>query len=129
MLGCKNLASDRLEASDEAIRNRPSSAVSWSLLNREVSSHTIPNMAPRMGPYQHALVEDLLRLRATRAEYASTAGCTTRSITAIRRNLRIFKSTRVPPNGKGGQFLLSNWIIIVILMQLKEKPTLFNNKL
>jgi hypothetical protein len=96
---------------------------------REVSSHTIRNMAPRMGLYQHALIEDLLRLGATRAECASTAGCTARSITAIRRNLRIFGSTRAPPNGEGGQFLLSNRMIVVILMRLEEKPTLFGDKL
>ena len=95
----------------------------------EVSSHTIHNMAPRMGTYQHALVEDLLRLGATRVECASTAGCTTRSITAIRRNLRIFGSTQAPPNGKGGQFLLSNRMILVILMRLEEKPTLFGDEL
>ena len=44
--------------------------------------------------YQHALVKDLLRLRATRAEYTSTTSYITRLITAIRRNLRIFRSTR-----------------------------------
>ena len=86
-------------------------------------------MAPRMGTYQHALVEDLLWLGVTWAECASTAGCTTRSITAIRRNLRIFGSTRAPPNGEGGQFLLSNRMIVVILMRLEEKPTLFSDEL
>ena len=79
--------------------------------------------------YQHALVKDLLRLRATQAECASTAGCIARSITAIRRNLWIFRSTRAPPNGKGGQFLLSNRIIVVILIRLEEKPTLFSDEL
>ena len=68
----------------------------------KVSTHTIYNIAPRMGLYQHALIKDLLRLGATRAEYTSTAGYTTRLITAIRRNLRIFRSTRAPLNSKGG---------------------------
>ena len=86
-------------------------------------------MAPRMGPYQHALIEDLLRLGATRAEYASAAGYTVRSITSIKKNLRVFGSTLAPPNCKSGQFLLNNQIIIVILLQLKEKPTIFSNKL
>ena len=127
MLSCKNFASDRLEALNEAIRSQPSSMIF--ITYHEVSSHTIPNMAPRMGPYQHALVEDLLRLKATRAECASTASCTTRSITAIRRNLRIFGSTQAPPNGESGQFLLSNRMIVVILIRLEEKPTLFSNEL
>jgi hypothetical protein len=86
-------------------------------------------MAPRMGPYQHALIKDLLRLGATQAECASAAGCTIRSIASIRRNLRVFGSTRAPVNGKGGQFSLSNRIIVVILMRLEEKPTLFSNEL
>ena len=86
-------------------------------------------MAPRMGPYQHALIEDLLRLGATRAECASAAGCTIRSIASIRRNLRVFRLTQAPLNGKGGQFSLSNQIIVVILIRLEEKPTLFGNKL
>jgi hypothetical protein len=96
---------------------------------RKVSSYTIRNMAPRMGLYQHALIKDLLRLRATQAEYASTAGYIARLITTIRRNLRIFRLTRAPLNSKGGQFLLSNRIIVVILMRLEEKPTLFSDKL
>ena len=62
-------------------------------------------------------------------ECASTASCTARLITAIRRNLRIFGSTRAPPNGEGGQFLLSNRMIVVILMRLEEKPTLFSDEL
>ena len=95
----------------------------------KVSSHTIRNIAPRIGPYQHTLVKDLLWLRATQAECASTAGCTTQSITAIRRNLWIFRSTQAPLNYKGGQFLLSNRIIVVILIRLEEKPTLFGDKL
>ena len=82
-----------------------------------------------MGPYQHALIKDLLRLRATRAEYASTTSYTIRLIASIRRNLRVFGSTRAPSNGKGGQFLLSNRMVVVILMRLEEKPTLFSNKL
>ena len=86
-------------------------------------------MAPRMGLYQHALIEDLLRLGATRAECASAAGCTIRSIASIRRNLRVFGSTRAPVNGEGGQFSLSNRMIVVILMRLEEKPTLFGDEL
>ena len=82
-----------------------------------------------MGPYQHALIKDLLRLGATRAECASAAGCTIRSIASIRRNLRVFGLTRAPLNGKGGQFLLSDPIIVVILIRLEEKPTLFSDEL
>ena len=82
-----------------------------------------------MGPYQHALIEDLLRLGVTRAECASTAGCTIRSIASIRRNLRVFGSTRAPLNGEGGQFLLSNRMVVVILIRLEEKPTLFGDEL
>ena len=86
-------------------------------------------MAPRMGPYQHALIEDLLRLGATRAECASAAGCTVCSIASIRRNLRIFRSTQAPLNGKGGQFIMSNRMIIVVIMRLEEKPIFFSNEM
>jgi len=82
-----------------------------------------------MGLYQHALIKDLLWLRATRAEYASAAGYTIRLIASIRRYLRVFGSTRAPSNSKGGQFLLSDPIIMVILIRLEEKPTLFGNEL
>ena len=85
MLSCKNFAFNWLEALDEAICSRPSSVIF--IIYREVSSYTIPNMALRMGPYQHALVKDLLQLEATQAEYAFTASYLTYLITAIRRNL------------------------------------------
>ena len=86
-------------------------------------------MALRMGPYQHALIEDLLRLGATRAECASAAGCIVRSIASIRRNLRIFGSTQAPSNGEGGQFKMSNRMIIVVIMRLEEKLTLFSDEM
>ena len=128
MLGCKNFVSDIKPLKQFTIsllpQRRDLCQVSWGFY----PSYT-RNMAPRMGPYQHALIEDLLRLGATRAEYASTAGYTVRSITSIKKNLRVFRSTLAPPNCKSGQFLLNNQIIIVILLQLKEKPTLFSNKL
>ena len=81
-----------------------------------------------MGLYQHALIKDLLWLKATQAEYAFVASYTVHLITLIRRNLRIFGLTRAPLNGKGGQFVISNRIIVV-LITLEEKPTLFSNKM
>ena len=43
--------------------------------------------------------------------------------------MRIFGTTRAPPNREGGQFLLSNAMIVVILIRLEEKPTLFGDEL
>ena len=37
--------------------------------------------------------------------------------------------TLAPLNGVGGQFLLINAMLVVVLMRLEEKPTLFGNEL
>ena len=53
----------------------------------------------------------------------------TRLITAIKRNLQIFRSTQAPLNGEGGQFLISNRIIVVVLLRLEKKSTLYSNEM
>lgn len=83
-------------------------------------------MAPNLAPSQHDLIRDMIldQILTTR-EMADAAGCSERSIKAIRSNLRYFGSTNAPPNGGGGCRSITPQMLEVLKEHLLEKPELY----
>jgi hypothetical protein len=59
-------------------------------------------MAPRLTQSKHSLISDMLGSKSFKAhEIAEVAGCSIRSVHAIKSNLRQYGTTKAPPNGGG----------------------------
>jgi transposase len=83
-------------------------------------------MAPNLAPSQHDLIRDMiLHQKLTTREMVEAAGCSERSIKAIRSNLRYFGSTKAPPNGGGGCRSLTPQMLEVLREHLVVKPELY----
>jgi hypothetical protein len=79
-------------------------------------------MAPNLAPSQHDLIRDMiLHQKLTTREMADAAGCSERSIKAIRSNLRYFGSTKAPPNGGGGCRSITLQMLEVLKEHLLER--------
>lgn len=83
-------------------------------------------MAPNLAPAQHDLIYDMnvdgsLKVR----DMAHVAGCSERSIKAIRSNIRHFGRSMAPPNGGGRPRALSSRMLEVLCEHLLEKPELY----
>lgn len=83
-------------------------------------------MAPNLAPSQHDLIRDMiLDQKLKTREMADAAGCSERSIKAIRSNIRYFGSTKAPPNGGGGCRSITLQMLEVLKEHLLEKPELY----
>jgi transposase len=59
-------------------------------------------MAPNLAQSQRSLISDMLRSKSFKAhEIAQAAECSVRSVYAIKSNIRLYGSTKSPPNGGG----------------------------
>lgn len=59
-------------------------------------------MAPNLAASQHDQIRDMVLSKSlTDVQMADVAGCSTRSIKAIRSNIRCFGTTKPPSNGVG----------------------------
>jgi hypothetical protein len=84
-------------------------------------------MAPNLAPSQHDLIRDMiLDKKLTTREMADAAGCSERSIKAIRSNLRYFGSTKAPQNGGGECRSTTLQMLEVLKEHLFEKPDVTN---
>ncbi|CCD51182.1 hypothetical protein BofuT4_P085440.1 [Botrytis cinerea T4] len=82
-------------------------------------------MAPNLADSQHDQIRDMVLSKSlTTVQMADIAGCSTRSIKAIRSNLRYFGTTKAPLNGVGRprcispsmlealrEYLLGRWLL------------------
>lgn len=80
-------------------------------------------MAPNLAASQHGLIRDMIISRSlTTARMADVAGCSTRSIKAIRSNLRYFGNTRAPSNGCGRRRSVTPPMLDALCEHLIERP-------
>ena len=82
------------------------------------------NMAPNMGDWQHAYIEILLAVGATRRQCAQQADCCTRSIQRIQKNMKLHGKTRLDREYKSRR-LLSTEAIVALLCRLEEAPNMY----
>jgi hypothetical protein len=80
-------------------------------------------MAPNLIASQHELIRDMIINRSlTTAKMTDITGCSTRSIKAIRSNLRYFGNTKAPSNGRGRRRSITPSILDALYEHLLEKP-------
>jgi transposase len=83
-------------------------------------------MAPNLAVSQHDLIRGMISAGTlTTAQMATVAGCSERSIKAIRSNLRHFNSTKAPPNGGGRLQSITPSMLEALCDHLIEKPGLY----
>jgi hypothetical protein len=83
-------------------------------------------MAPNLAPAQHDLIYDMnvdgsLQVR----DMVYAAGCSERSVKAMRSNIHHFGRSRALPNGGGRPRALLSRMLEVLCEHLLEKPELY----
>jgi transposase len=87
-------------------------------------------MAPNFAVAQHAVIGDMILSESfTANEIADVAGCSPRSVTTIKSNLRCFGSTKAPSNGVGRPRSITPPMLDALCEYLLEKPSLFQSKM
>lgn len=87
-------------------------------------------MAPNLAASQHDQIRDIILSKSlTTAQMADTAGCSTRSIKAIRSNLRHFGATKAPSNGVGRPRSITPPMLEALREYLLSKPDRFLDEL
>ena len=88
-------------------------------------------MAPRLEPWQHELIRDMIQDREpfTNAQIAEAVRCTPRSIRAIRSNLRCFRNVRAPANGIGRRRGITPPMLEALREHHFEKPDLYQDEM
>nr|BAC54731.1 putative transposase [Aspergillus oryzae] len=84
-------------------------------------------MAPNLAPSQHQIICDMIKCdpSLTNAQIAEAANCSTRAIPRIRSNLRLFGSSKAPPNKGGRPRSISPIMLEALCDHLLEKPDLY----
>jgi transposase len=87
-------------------------------------------MAPNLAVSQHYLIRDMILSKTLKnADIASVAGCSRRSITAIRSNLRRFGATKAPSNRIGRLRSITCTMLKALCEHLIEKPDMFQDEM
>ena len=87
-------------------------------------------MAPTLAESQHVMIEHMILSRTVRSvDIAAAAGCSDRSVRAIRANMRCFGSTRAPFNGAGRPRLITPVILDALREKLLEKPGMYQDEM
>jgi transposase len=83
-------------------------------------------MAPNLGISQHAFIRDMILSKSlTTTQMAEAAGCSERSVRAIRSNLQCFGTTKAPANGGGRPRSITPPMLEALREHLLEKPGLY----
>lgn len=83
-------------------------------------------MAPNLAASQHALIRDMILSKSlTTSQMADAAGCSERSIRAIKSNLRYFGTTKAPANGGGRPRKITPPMLETLCERLLDKPGLY----
>jgi hypothetical protein len=83
-------------------------------------------MALNLAASQHHLIRDMILDRTlTTTQIATNAGCSERSIKAIKSNLAHFNSTRAPANGVGRRRSITPLMLGALCEHLLEKPGVY----
>lgn len=87
-------------------------------------------MAPNLAASQHDQIRDMILSKSlTDTQIADVAGCSTRSIRAIRSNLRCFGTTKAPSNGVGRPRCLTPPMRQALRVYLLDKPDRYLHEL
>jgi transposase len=87
-------------------------------------------MAPNLADSQHDQIRDMILSKSlTTTQMADIAGCSTRSIKAIRSNLRYFGTTKAPLNGVGRPRCISPSMLEALREYLLGKPDRYLDEL
>lgn len=87
-------------------------------------------MAPNLAQSQHEQIRDMILSKSlTTAQMAEVAGCSDRSIRAIRSNLRCFGTTKAPRNGVGRPRTITPPMLQALCEHLLEKPELYQDEM
>jgi hypothetical protein len=83
-------------------------------------------MPPGLATSQLEFIRDMIYSKSlTASQMAEAAGCSERSIKAIRYNLRLFGSVRAPLNGTGRPWSITSIKLDALCDHLFEKPDLY----
>ncbi|KFY17796.1 hypothetical protein V492_00383 [Pseudogymnoascus sp. VKM F-4246] len=83
-------------------------------------------MAPNLAPSQHDLISDMILDKKLKTnKMADIAGCSERSIKAIRSNIHYYGTTKAPPNGGGRPRSMTLLMLETLCDHLLEKPELY----
>jgi hypothetical protein len=82
-------------------------------------------MAPNLAVSQHELIRDMILNKSLIPGIAEAAGCSERSIRAIRSNFRYFDTIKISPNGVGRPRNIILPILTVFYKHFLEKPKLY----
>lgn len=90
-------------------------------------THTTDKMARNIYSWQCKMIIHMIysKNRLTTSQMAKVAQCSERSITNIRKNLRLFGSARSPPVSVGRQPSIAPIMLDALCDHLAEKPTLY----
>jgi transposase len=87
-------------------------------------------MAPNLAASQHDQIRDMVLSKSlTAAQMADSTGCSTRSIKAIRSNLRYFGTTKAPSNGVGRSRCITPPVLEALCEYLLDKPERYLDEL
>jgi len=87
-------------------------------------------MTPNLAASQHELIRDMIVSKSLKTDQmADVAGCSPRSVKAIRSNLRCFGTTRAPFNGGGRPRSTTPPMLDALREYLLEKPVLYLNEM
>jgi hypothetical protein len=87
-------------------------------------------MAPRLAQSKHSLISDMLGSKSFKAHrIAEVAGCSTRSVYAIKSNIRQYSTTKAPPNDGGRPRSIKPPIFDALREHLLEKPGLYRDEM
>lgn len=84
-------------------------------------------MARNIDPWQRKMIVHMIRSknRLITSQMAKVAQCSERSLTNIRKNLRLFGSARSPPVSVGRQLSIAPIMLDAFCDHLAEKPGLY----
>ncbi|KAK1841729.1 hypothetical protein CCHR01_15632 [Colletotrichum chrysophilum] len=87
-------------------------------------------MAPNLAVSQHIFIRDMIVSKSlTNAQIARFVGCSTRSVSHIRSNLRCFGTTKAPSNAVGRPRTITTPILQALLAPLTEKPHIYQDEM
>lgn len=86
-------------------------------------------MAPDLSRAQHKMLEGMIPPGLTNKSIAEQVGCSSRSVSRIRSNLRMFESTKAPPNRVGRRCSIDPLIQYALFDQPVKEPNMFRSEM
>lgn len=86
-------------------------------------------MAPNLSRAQHEMLEGMIPAGLTNKSIAEQVGCSSRSVSRIRSNLRMFESTKAPPNRVGRRCKIDPLVQDALFDQLVKEPNMFRSEM